>query len=372
MMQKVPVLFVCTGNTCRSPMAEAIARDFFAREGLSIQVLSAGVSAFNQQPASQHAITAMEADGLDLYAHQSQNVTSQMLHDASLVLALTRGHKQMLLSIVPSAKKKIYTLGEYAGTRQDVDDPFGQDLITYLACAAQIRGLLEKCLTKIRKDMEGTMTNLQDVVEKRLHITEHPLIKSKMTMLRDKNTGNKEFRELVDEIAGLISYEATRDVKVVRREVETPVGRAEGWHCEQKFGLVPILRAGLGMVNGILNLLPTAKIGHIGLYRNPETLQPVEYYAKLPPECDEREILLLDPMLATGRTAERAIMYLKEAGAKRIKLICLVAVREGVECVLSAHSDVDIYAAAYDELLNDHGYIVPGLGDAGDRLFGTR
>jgi len=213
---------------------------------------------------------------------------------------------------------------------------------------------------------------MQDVINQRLHINEHPLVRSKMTMLRDKETGNKEFRELVEEIAAFISYDATRDVPLMKRTVETPVGVAEGWNCEQKFGLVPILRAGLGMVDGISNLLPTAKVGHIGIYRNPETLLPVEYYCKLPSEIEEREILLLDPMLATGRTAEASIRYLKKAGAKRIKLLCLVAVREGVEEVLKHHPDVDIFTAAFDEELNEHGYIVPGLGDAGDRLFGTR
>ena len=216
------------------------------------------------------------------------------------------------------------------------------------------------------------MSDLSAIIEKRLHVNDHPLVKSKMTLLRDRATGSKEFRELVEEIAAFIAYEATRDVDIVPKEVETPVSTAQGWECVRKFGLVPILRAGLGMVEGIVNLIPTAKVGHIGIYRNPDTLQPVEYYCKLPPEIEEREILLLDPMLATGRTAEQSINYLKKAGAKRIKFLCLVAVSDGVEEILKNHPDVDIYAAAYDEMLNDHGYIVPGLGDAGDRLFGTR
>ena len=216
------------------------------------------------------------------------------------------------------------------------------------------------------------MSDLKSIIEKRLHVNDHPLVKSKMTMLRNKYTGSKEFRELMEEIAAFIAYEATRDVSIIPKKVETPVGMSEGWVCERKFGLVPILRAGLGMVEGISNLIPTAKIGHIGLYRNPETLQPVEYYCKLPPEIENREILLLDPMLATGRTAQQSIKYLKEAGAQRIKFLCIVAVADGVEEVLKHHPDVDIFAAAYDEKLNDHGYIMPGLGDAGDRLFGTR
>ena len=216
------------------------------------------------------------------------------------------------------------------------------------------------------------MEGLDSIVQKRLHVNDHPLVRSKMTLIRDKSTGSKEFREIVGEIAAFIAYEATRETELKDKAVETPVGIAQGWECARKFGLVPILRAGLGMVEGIANLIPTAKVGHIGIYRNPETLQPIEYYCKLPPDIEESEILLLDPMLATGRTAEQSIRYLKDAGATHIKFLCLVAVREGVEEVLRNHPNVDIYTAAYDKKLNDHGYIVPGLGDAGDRLFGTR
>ena len=216
------------------------------------------------------------------------------------------------------------------------------------------------------------MSEIDAIIQKKLHVNEHPLVRSKMTLIRDKNTGSKEFREIVGEIAAFIAYEATRETELVNKTVQTPVDQAHGWECVRKFGLVPILRAGLGMVEGIANLLPTAKVGHIGIYRNPETLQPIEYYCKLPPDIEDSEILLLDPMLATGRTAEQSIRYLKNAGATHIKFLCLVAVREGVEEVLSNHPDVDIYTAAYDQCLNSHGYIVPGLGDAGDRLFGTR
>jgi uracil phosphoribosyltransferase len=217
------------------------------------------------------------------------------------------------------------------------------------------------------------MEEIKQIVAQRLHVARHPLVKSKMTRLRNKDTGNREFRELVDEITSLLTYIATRDLLVQPCQVETPVGTAEGWICEQKFGIVPILRAGLGMVDSISRLLPTAKIGHIGMYRNPDTLQPVEYYCKLPPEIDEREILLVDPMVATGYTAAKGIEFLKKAGAKHIKLLCLVAAPQGVNEILRNHPDVDIYAAAYDDApLNSHGYIVPGLGDAGDRIFGTR
>ena len=214
--------------------------------------------------------------------------------------------------------------------------------------------------------------SIEEVIKTQFHVNTHPLVKTKLTMLRDKNIGPKDFRELVNEIATLICYEATSDIEIEPKQVETPLGTANGFNCVQSFGIVPILRAGLGMIPGISSLLPTAKIGHIGMYRNPETLQPVEYYCKLPPQIEERELLLIDPMLATGRTAEQSISYLKKAGAKKIKFLCLVAVRDGVVEVLSKHPDVSIYAAAYDERLTDHGYIYPGLGDAGDRLFGTR
>jgi len=216
---------------------------------------------------------------------------------------------------------------------------------------------------------------LKAIIAQRLHVARHPLVKTKMTMLRNAETGNREFRELVGEITSLLAYIATRHLEIVPKSVQTPVGTAEGWECEQKFGIVPILRAGLGMVESISRLLPTAKIGHIGMYRDPETLQPVHYYCKLPPEIENREILLVDPMVATGYTAAAGIDYLKKAGAvpERIKLLCLVAAPQGVEEILRNHPEVDIYAAAYDDApLNDHGYIVPGLGDAGDRIFGTR
>ena len=215
-------------------------------------------------------------------------------------------------------------------------------------------------------------TSMDELIAKRLHVNTHPLVSSKMTMIRDENTGAKEFKEIVNEIAAFIAYEATKETELVAKTVETPVATHHGHECARKFALVPILRAGLGMVDGISNLIPTARIGHIGMYRNPETLQPQEYFSKLPAEVEDSEILLLDPMLATGRTAEQSIKFLKDSGAKHIKFLCIVAVREGVEEVLKNHPDVDIYAAAFDKELNDHGYIVPGLGDAGDRLFGTK
>ena len=207
----------------------------------------------------------------------------------------------------------------------------------------------------------------------KVHIFDHPLIQHKLTIMRDKNTGAKEFRELLNEISILMVYEVTRDLPTEEISVETPICVTKAKVLSgKKLGIVPILRAGLGMVDGILNMVPAAKVGHIGLYRDPETKQPVEYYCKLPEDSQNRELLVLDPMLATGGSASAAIGFLKDRGCHNIRLVNLIAAPEGIERVQKDHPDVDIYVAACDERLNDHAYIIPGLGDAGDRLFGTK
>jgi uracil phosphoribosyltransferase len=442
----INVLFVCTGNTCRSPMAAAIAEQLFDEAAIPGVILSAGVSVYGASPASRHAVRVMKSAGLDIARHVSRPVSPKMAEHADLILAMTRRHKDMLLELFPQAQGKAFTLAEFAvsgrskaenrkaerrgdaagagrskseswvlephacaaGTDEyaDIPDPYGGSRADYEYCAQTIRDYLEKVVVKIREgympngkllgvadcprkplrqptnaslnasEASGTATAASGSADAKLtemlHVTDHPLVQSKITMLRNIETGNKEFRELVGEIATLIGYEATRDIPLSDIEVETPLGRTGGKICGKKFGIVPILRAGLGMTEGLSHLLPTAKIGHIGLYRDPESLQPVEYYCKLPPDCAEREIYLLDPMLATGGTASAAIGYLKDRGVKQIKLVCLIAAPEGVQKLYCDHPDVHIYTAAFDEYLNGHGYIVPGLGDAGDRLFGTK
>jgi uracil phosphoribosyltransferase len=204
-------------------------------------------------------------------------------------------------------------------------------------------------------------------------VFDHPLIQHKVSLLRDKNTTSKEFRELGSEISMLMGFEVTRDIPLKEVEIETPVAMARtNVIAGKKLAFVPILRAGLGMVEGMLSLIPMARVGHIGLYRDPETLLPVEYYCKLPDDVEERDVVVLDPMLATGGSACDAVMFIKKRGVKNIKFVCLIASPEGIAKLQKDHPDVSIYCAAVDEKLNDHGYIVPGLGDAGDRLFGTK
>ena len=206
-----------------------------------------------------------------------------------------------------------------------------------------------------------------------VHVLEHPLIQHKLAILRNKDTGVKEFRELISEISGLMCYEATRNLPTEEILVETPVATAK---CKvlsgKKLAIVPVLRAGLGMVDAMVDLIPSAKIGHIGLYRDPETHMPVEYYCKLPEDVDKREVFVVDPMLATGGSAVAAIDFLKKRGCKNIIMMNIIGCPEGVAAVQKAHPDVDIYIAALDEKLNEHAYIIPGLGDAGDRIFGTK
>ena len=208
--------------------------------------------------------------------------------------------------------------------------------------------------------------------ELNVNIIDHPLIQHKLTLMRQKDTGTKDFRELLEEIAMLMAYEITRDFPLKEIEIETPVAKCKAQVLAgKKVGVVPILRAGLGMLNGVVNMIPAARVGHVGMYRDPKTLKPVEYYCKLPSDVAERTLIVVDPMLATGGSAAAALTLLKEKGAKSIILMCLVAAPEGIKVINEEHPDVPLYEAAVDEKLNDKGYIIPGLGDAGDRIFGT-
>ncbi len=204
-------------------------------------------------------------------------------------------------------------------------------------------------------------------------IMDHPLIQHKIGLIRKKETGSKDFRDLISEIAMLMCYEATRNLKLEEIEIETPICKTTVKELKgKKLAIIPVLRAGLGMVDGMLNMIPAAKVGHIGLYRDPETLNPVEYYCKIPADCAEREVFVVDPMLATGGSSSAAITMLKNRGVKNIHFMCIIAAPEGVKKMKEDHPDVDIFVGALDEKLNEHGYIVPGLGDAGDRIFGTK
>ena len=210
-------------------------------------------------------------------------------------------------------------------------------------------------------------------MENQVFVMNHPLIQHKISLLRDKDTGVKEFREMISEIAMLMCYEATRNLPLKEVEIETPLTIARTKILAgRKMAVIPILRAGIGMVDGVTTLIPAAKVGHIGLYRDPETLKPVEYYSKLPKDINDRDVIVLDPMLATGGTAVDAIDIIKKSKPKSIKFMCIIAAPEGVKALTSAHPDILVYCAALDEKLNEHGYIVPGLGDAGDRIFGTK
>ncbi|MDR1875060.1 MAG: uracil phosphoribosyltransferase [Synergistaceae bacterium] len=233
----------------------------------------------------------------------------------------------------------------------------------------------ERHLARINKisAAEASTLSTEGLGGGRVVVFNHPLVQHKVSIIRDKNTSVKEFRELVQEIAGLMVYEITRNLPLSEIEVETPVALTKAWALSgKKLAVVPVLRAGLGMVDGILQLIPNAKVGHVGLYRDPETLKPVEYYCKVPQDIGEREVFVLDPMLATGGSAAAAISLVKERGGQKVSLVCLIAAPEGIKRVHAVHPETDIFIAALDDRLNEHGYIVPGLGDAGDRLFGTR
>jgi uracil phosphoribosyltransferase len=209
-------------------------------------------------------------------------------------------------------------------------------------------------------------------MEKNVHLIQHPLIQHKLTLMREKTTSTKEFRELVKEVSALMVYEISRNMDLKSVDIETPIGKTEGRLLKDEIAIIPILRAGITMAEGIIDLIPTAKVGHIGLYRDPDTLEPVEYYCKLPKHIEEYKIFLVDPMLATGGSAIKAVQVIKEKGAKDISFVCLISAPEGLSKLSSVFPEIPIYTISIDEHLNSHGYIVPGLGDAGDRLFGTK
>ena len=298
--------------------------------------------------------------GVSMAANKVRGIRAAVCSDAFCV-EMTRRHNNANILCMGGRVINEQQAQEFAGIF--LDTPFdGGRHITRIQEIAEI----EDETFEQRRQEELHMNS-------HVFLMDHPLIQHKLTLLRDKNTGSKEFRELVGEIAMLMCYEATRDLTLKEVEIETPVAVAKTKVISgRKLAFVPILRAGIGMVDGVLELVPAAKVGHIGLYRDPETLQPVEYYNKLPSDIDERDVIVLDPMLATGGSAIDAISIIKKHHPKSIKFMGIIAAPEGMKALTEAHPDVPVYCAALDDHLNEHGYIVPGLGDAGDRIFGTR
>ncbi|MCS7233194.1 MAG: uracil phosphoribosyltransferase [Synergistetes bacterium] len=294
--------------------------------------------------------------GMSIVANKVPGVYASLCHDIFTARASRAHNNANILALggrilAPELAKEI--------VREWLETPFEGG--RHLRRIQQIKSFEEKVFKK------------EKVKSSNLIIVDHPLIQHKLSILRDKNTGVKEFRELISEVSALMLFEVTRDLPLLEKEIETPISKAKALIVSGKeMVLVPILRAGLGMVDGILKLMPTAKVGHIGLYRDPKTLEPVTYYCKLPQDTSERDVVILDPMLATGGSAVEAVKLVKEYKPKSIKFLCIIAAPEGVERLQRAHPDVEILTAALDERINDHGYIVPGLGDAGDRIFGTK
>lgn len=288
----------------------------------------------------------------------------KMIEEYDIILTVANSHKRNILNKFQNETKNIFTISEFVGEVGDIDDPFMLDIEVYKSTFNKINFLLDKLLNKI-KISEGNMGKIFEV--------NHPLIKHKLSMIRDKQTSVHKFRELCNDISMFLCYEVFKRHEVLEKNIETPVGLAKGIEIlENKITFVAILRAGLGMLDSLLKIIPGAKVGHIGLYRDEVTLKAVEYFSKFPKNIKDTEVLLLDPMIATGGSIVDSIKILKKQGVKNIKILSLIASPEGLDRVTNEFDDVDIYVAAIDEGLNEKGYIVPGLGDAGDRIFGTQ
>ena len=338
MKQYNRILFVAENGTCRAPMAAGILGEYVLKH--PVEIGARGMIVLFPEPLNQKAEAVMISNGINLEGYMSAQLTEEDFTEDTLVLVMEHAQLEKVLEKYERANpENVYVLTELVGDELEILDPYGGSLQAYGLC----------------------------------YVMDHPLIQHKIGIIRREETGSKDFRTLVSEIAMLMCYEATRDLKLADVEIDTPICKTTVKELKgKKLAVVPILRAGLGMVDGMLAMIPAAKVGHIGLYRDPETLEPVEYYCKLPADCANREVFVVDPMLATGGSSSAAIQMLKDKGVKNIRLMCIIAAPEGVKKMQEDHPDVDVYIGALDDHLNEHGYIVPGLGDAGDRIFGTK
>lgn len=364
------ILFVCTGNTCRSVMAELIFKEkirqkFGEIEEKKVKIDSVGIMADGVSLISVNALKVLE----DFYkksfdsSRKCKLFDKKMVDKYDIILTVTENHKYSILNMVNRDIKNVFTISEFVGENGDISDPFMGDIEAYKCTFNNLSYLLDKLLNKL-SFLEENMGKIFEI--------KHPLLIHKLSILRNKNTHISEFRKLCKDISIFLSYEAFRECSVFEEEIHTPITsmKCKKIH-EDSITFVAILRAGLGMLDGVLEIFPMAKVGHIGLYRNEETLKPVEYFAKLPKFIEDTEVVLLDPMIATGGSIINSINVLKRYGVRNIKILSLIASSEGLKNITNEFGDVNIYVASIDEKLNERGYIVPGLGDVGDRIFGT-
>lgn len=364
------ILFVCTGNTCRSVMAEFILKEKLKEklgnyDESKFQIDSAGIMADNISIISFNAKKVLEENYTSSFFpnRKCKLFDEKMIENYDIILAVTLRHQDFILKNFNVNRENIFTLSEFVGENYEIEDPFMGSLDTYRNTFNKLNLLLDKLLYKLNI-LEDNMGKIVEV--------KHPLITHKLSIMRDKNTDVSEFRSLCNDISIFLGYEALKDFEVTSEEIETPIKKMEANKInEENIILIVVLRAGLGMLDGLLRVLPKAKVGHIGLYRDETTLKAVEYFSKFPADMKDSHVMLLDPMIATGGSIVDSINILKKHGVQNIKVLSLIASPEGLQRIKEEIKNVDIYVAAIDEKLNDKGYIVPGLGDAGNRIFGT-
>lgn len=362
------VIFVSKSDNSRGPMAAELLRNQELVQEYEID--SRGMIVLFPEPPNPKAQAIMKSQQMTLEGHETVLFGESDLDEDTLVLTMEESQKWKIITDYEYVKH-VYTLSEYVEIEKEIPSAYGQPLTEYGKSFEILKEMIQKLAEKLN-DAAKKQTYRRKNMSK-VHVMDHPLIRHKISYIRREDLGSKDFREMISEIAMLICYEATRDLKLQDVKIKTPICETvEKELAGKKLAVVPILRAGLGMVEGMLAMIPAAKVGHIGLYRDPETLKAVEYFCKLPADCEDRDVFVVDPMLATGASSVAAIQMLKDRGVKNIRFLCIIAAPEGVKRMQEAHPDVDIYIGVLDEKLNEHGYIVPGLGDAGDRIFGTK